>query len=83
MVRLFAAIVLTVAGVAFTIANTHHVPLSFVFGNAVHVRMIFLLLSVYICGVVTAVIWQQVTVVKQKQFERRMPAQLKSASVKE
>ena len=60
MIRSVLAVALTITAVAFSLSNTHHVPLSFVLGEAVQIRMIFLLLSAFIAGVVTTLLYQQI-----------------------
>ncbi len=52
MIRLVAAIALTVVAVVFVMANTHDVKLSFIFGSPVEVRLIFLLMSTFLLGAV-------------------------------
>ena len=57
MVRLFIAVTFTVAVVSFATVNTHQVTLSFVVGSPVKVRLIFLLLSSFLVGMVSCGFW--------------------------
>jgi uncharacterized integral membrane protein len=50
MVRLVLAITLTCILVAFAMSNTHSVMLSFVLGPPARVRLIFLLMSSFLAG---------------------------------
>ncbi|GAB4284459.1 MAG: hypothetical protein Kow0092_38870 [Deferrisomatales bacterium] len=54
MLRLIFAVLGTIVAVAFFMANTHPVAVSFVFGPPVPVRLIFLLLTAYGAGLLTA-----------------------------
>jgi predicted MFS family arabinose efflux permease len=71
MIRLVTAIVLTATLVGFSLANTHRVPLSFVVGPAIHVRMIFLLFSAFAAGVLTTYFALQIQAVKKSMREKR------------
>jgi uncharacterized integral membrane protein len=57
MVKLVFVIFGTVVMVVFAMANTHHAELSFVVGKPAEVRVIFLLGSAYLAGVVSTVLW--------------------------
>jgi uncharacterized integral membrane protein len=50
MVRLILAVILTILVVLFAMSNTHPVMLSFVVGPPVKVRLIFLLMSAFLVG---------------------------------
>jgi uncharacterized integral membrane protein len=52
MIRLLLAVLVTVAVVTFAMVNTHMVVLSFVFGPPVKVRLIFLLMSAFLLGMI-------------------------------
>ena len=67
MTRLIVAILTTMAVVAFGMANTHHVPVSFVFGAPVQIRQIFLLLTTVSIGVVVTLLWQQLRAVRRRR----------------
>lgn len=69
MVRLFLAIVVTVLTVVFIMANTHDVELDVVFGSPVRIRLIFLLLSTFILGMVISSLFGMVARVR---FKRRI-----------
>jgi hypothetical protein len=59
MRRLIVLVVLTAVVVAFGMANGHHVPVSFVIGQPVPVRQIFLLLSAAALGSIGTLVAQQ------------------------
>lgn len=71
MWRLGSTIIGTAAVVAFSVANTHHVELSFVFGPPVRVRMIFLLLSTFSLGYVVAMLTWQVLAIRRRRTARK------------
>jgi uncharacterized integral membrane protein len=52
MARLIFAVSVTVAIVTFAMMNTHQVTLSFIFGQPVKVRLIFLLMSTFMMGMI-------------------------------
>jgi len=54
MIRLLIAVVLTFAGATFAMANTHHVPLSLLVAEPVEIRLIFLLMTTFLAGVLFA-----------------------------
>ncbi|MDH5674063.1 MAG: hypothetical protein OEZ06_18040 [Myxococcales bacterium] len=58
MVQLILAVGLTVVTVLFSMANTHHVALYYVFGEPVRVRLIFLLAIAFIAGSVLTLLYQ-------------------------
>lgn len=66
MGRLIVAILCTVAVVAFSMTNTHHVELSFVVGEAVKIRLISLLAVTFIAGALTVYFYQAVTRVTRR-----------------
>lgn len=57
MQQLVVAIVLTVVLVAFSVANSHHVALSYVFGEPTRVRLIFLLWIAYGAGLLASILY--------------------------
>lgn len=69
MMRLLLAILVTVLTVVFTMANTHDVELDVVFGTPVRIRLIFLLLSTFILGIVVSSLFSMVANVR---FKRRL-----------
>jgi hypothetical protein len=71
VLRLVLAIFGTIALVAFVMVNTHHVKLSFVVGEAVEVRMIFLLLTTFFLGMATTWFTQMGLRVRARQRSRR------------
>ena len=54
MIRLIIAVAGTAVAVVFVMANTHSVELSLVFGSPVEVRLIFLLMSTFLLGVLVS-----------------------------
>lgn len=50
MFRLAFAVLLTILVVAFAMSNTHPVTLSFVLGPPVKIRLIFLMMSTFLLG---------------------------------
>ena len=67
MPRLVLAISATVLLVAFAMANTHHVELSLVFGRPAEVRLIFLIGTTYVAGVLTGTFWGMVRRLKKAE----------------
>lgn len=61
MLRLIVAVVSTVAVVAFSMTNTHHVELSLVLGESVHIRLISLLAVTFVAGGLTVYFHQAIT----------------------
>jgi uncharacterized integral membrane protein len=78
MGRLIVAILCTVAVVAFSMTNTHHVELSFVVGETVKIRLISLLAVTFIAGALTVYFHQAVTRVTRgaERSDRRSSADL-------
>lgn len=74
MGRLIVAILCTVAVVAFSMTNTHHVELSLVFGEAVKIRLISLLAVTFIAGGLTVYFYQAVTRVTRRVERPRRSA---------
>jgi uncharacterized integral membrane protein len=54
VVRLFVLVILTVATVVFAMSNTHHVPVSMLFGSPIQIQMCFLLATAFFSGMVVA-----------------------------
>jgi len=71
MLRLVVTVLATVLVVAFAMANTHHVELSFVLGAPVQVRLVFLLASSFVVGLLTAMFVQLVGSVRARSRARR------------
>jgi uncharacterized integral membrane protein len=76
MVRLVVAIVLTIAVVGFSMANTHHVQLERVLAEPIQIRLIFLLAMAYIGGAVTAFFYQMVARLKRAAQRRALQQQV-------
>ncbi len=58
MIRLGLAVMATVVIVVFAISNSHHVDLRIAIGEPVQIRLIFLLLSAFIAGMVVPVFYR-------------------------
>ena len=71
MLRLLLAVAVTVAVVIFVMMNMHHVTLSFIVGPPVKIRLIFLLLSTYVVGILTAAF---ATMIWRVRLDRRRRA---------
>lgn len=71
MLRLLIAIAATVAVVLFVMVNTHHVALSFIFGQPVQVRLIFLLMLTFMLGSVLTIFISMYT---KARLRRRLRA---------
>jgi len=67
MIRLIVAVVGTAIAVVFVMANTHHVELSLVFGSPVEVRLIFLLMSTFLLGVLVSSFLGMISKVRLKR----------------
>ncbi len=50
MIKLALVVLLTFVIVAFGIANSHHIPVSFVLGAPVEIRLVFLILCTFFLG---------------------------------
>lgn len=74
MLQLIVAVVLTVAVVLFGMANSHHVELSYVMGEPIRIRMIFLLAIAFLTGAVTTYLYQMATRVSRRS--RRVSREL-------
>lgn len=69
MPRLAMAVLVTIAIVAFGIANSNHVQLSFVVGRSVQIRLIFLLICAFFIGMGVPVFHR---LVRRLEHDRRM-----------
>ncbi|MBF0106091.1 MAG: LapA family protein [Deltaproteobacteria bacterium] len=56
MWKIIVTLIVVVMAVIFTIQNSEHVDIQFIIGPAVKVRMIFLLMSFFVIGAVSAYI---------------------------
>ena len=74
MIRLIIAVAATAVAVVFVMANTHAVTLSLVFGTPVKVRLIFLLMSTFLLGVLVS---SFVGMISKIRFKRRMFRELR------
>ena len=85
MRQLILAVTLTAIGVAFGIANSHHVEVGYVVGEPIEIRLVFLLAITYGAGAVTAVFWQLYGRIAQRrralpEGKWRGPKQIRSTS---
>ncbi len=58
MFQLALAILVIVVIVVFSIANSHHVQLSFVIGAPIEVRLVFLLMCAFFMGMVIPIFYR-------------------------
>ncbi|MBI5538299.1 MAG: DUF1049 domain-containing protein [Deltaproteobacteria bacterium] len=70
MARLIMAILATVALVAFSMANTHQVELSLVFGRPTEIRLISLMGATFGTGLLTGVLWGMIRRLKKAEGPR-------------
>lgn len=75
MARLIFAVSLTVAIVTFAMMNTHQVTLSFIFGQPVKVRLIFLLMSTFLMGMIFLGLFMMIWRVKARPRPPRIDKQ--------
>ena len=80
MVQLILAVVSTVAFVVFCMANTHHVELSYVFGEPLKIRLIFLLTIAFLCGSLGTVFYQLTARVIRRASDRERRLRLRLAA---
>jgi uncharacterized integral membrane protein len=73
MLQLLIAVVATIAIILFAMANNHHVELSYVIGEPIRIRMIFLLACVFVAGWATAYFYQLVSQMTRRR--RRVRAE--------
>ncbi len=73
MFRLLLSIIGTIVFVAFVMMNTHHVALSMVIGEPVKIRLIFLLLTTFVLGVMSSSFYVMVRQVRHKKHVRLQP----------
>ena len=69
MSKLALAVLVTIGIVAFSIANSTHVQLSFVVGRPVQIRLIFLLICAFFVGMAVPVFHR---LVRRLDHDRRM-----------
>ena len=67
MQRLVIVVLGTIVAALFTLANSHHAEVSFIFGAPVRIRMIFVMAGVYSMGIISALIFQHWQRVKRKR----------------
>ena len=73
MTRLILAVAVTIAIVVFAMANMHFVVLSLVVGTPVQIRLVFLLMSCFLAGVISAWFFM---IVRKMRLRRRSPKKL-------
>lgn len=76
MPRILFAFLATALFVAFSIANTQHVELSFVFGSPVEIRLIFLLLIAFGSGVAASTFRRMLHEARERSQTRRIRLRL-------
>ena len=67
MTRLILAVVVTIAVVVFAMANMHFVVLSLVVGPPVQIRLVFLLMSCFLAGVISFWFFLMVRKIRSRQ----------------
>ena len=83
MARIVFTIVMTVAFVAFALSNASRVEVSFVFGEPVETRLIFVLLTSFGLGVLGSLFYRMAQEAKQSAEQRKIRARLKTRTYKE
>lgn len=78
MFQLALALLVTVVIVVFSIANSHHVQLSFVVGAPIEVRLVFLLMCAFFMGMVTPIFYQLIQRLKRDR-KREQEKELQQA----
>ena len=67
MARLTLTVLITVVIVIFSLANSHHVQLSFVVGKPIEIRLVFLLNCAFFMGMIVPVFHQLIQRVKREK----------------
>ncbi len=71
MIKLALVVLTTIAIVVFAISNSHHVDLSLAVGKSIEVRLIFLLLSAFIIGMMVPVFYRLFRRLDQEKLLKR------------
>jgi len=71
MLQLVLAVAVTIAIVLFGLANSHDVELSYIVGEPIRIRMIFLLFCVFFAGWVAAYFYQMIVQVNRRRSRIR------------
>jgi len=71
MIRLGLAVAATIVVVVFAISNSHRVGLSLGIGEPAEVRLIFLLLTAFIAGMVVPVFFRLLRSIDHQRLQRR------------
>lgn len=75
MRRLVIVMLGTIVAVLFSLANSHHVNVSLIFGAPVRIRMIFVIAGAYCLGIISTIIFEQWQRVRRKRdFEEARQA---------
>ena len=69
MFQLALAILITVVIVVFSVANSHHVQLSFIVGAPAEVRLVFLLMCSFFMGIVVPIFYQ---LIQRSKSDKKM-----------
>lgn len=83
MARIVLTILATVAFVAFALSNTERVEVSFVIGEPIETRLIFLLVTSFACGALSASFYQMIQETKRRAELRKLRLEAKKAVLKE
>ena len=71
MVQLALTILITIVVVVFSVANSHHVQLSFVIGAPAEVRLVFLLMCAFFMGMVAPIFNRLIQRLRRDKKTRR------------
>lgn len=71
MFKFILVVLLTVVIVTFSIANSHHVPMSLIFGAPIRIRLVFLLLSTFFIGMAVPIFHRLIKGVKDNKEIKR------------
>jgi uncharacterized integral membrane protein len=71
MLRLLIAIVITILIVAFVMMNMHFVSISLVVGPPVRIRLIYLLLTALVIGMLSATFIKMIKSLRQRRRARQ------------
>jgi uncharacterized integral membrane protein len=74
MTRLILAVAVTIAIVVFAMANMHFVVLSLVVGPPVQIRLVFLLMSCFLAGVISFWFFLMVRKLRMRRRSAKTPA---------
>ena len=71
MIRLGLAVMATIVIVVFAVSNSHHVDLRIAIGEPVQIRLIFLIMSAFVAGMVVPVFYRLYHSLEHQKLARR------------